>query len=45
MHVAAEDLRLRKLWVVHAGERAFDLAPRTRAVPLSRILEELQPLG
>ena len=45
MHVASEDLRLTKLWVVHAGERAFDLAPRIRALPLARLLEELQPLG
>ena len=45
MHVASEDLRLTKLWVVHAGERAFDLAPRIRALPLARLLEELQLLG
>jgi len=45
MHVAAEDLRLKKLWLVHAGERAFDLTPRMRAVPLPLLLEELQPLG
>lgn len=45
MHVAMEDLRLRRLWVVHAGERAFDLGPQMRAVPLSRVLEELKPLG
>jgi len=45
MHVASEDLRLTKLWVVHAGERAFDLAPRIRALPLARLLEELQRLG
>ena len=45
MHVASEDLRLTRLWVVHAGERAFDLAPRIRALPLARLIEELQPLG
>jgi predicted AAA+ superfamily ATPase len=45
MHVAMEDLRLRRLWVVHAGERAFDLTRQMRALPLSRVLEELKPLG
>ena len=44
MHVAMEDLRLRRLWVVHAGERAFDLTRQIRALPLSRVLEELKPL-
>jgi len=44
MHVAMEDLRLRRLWVVHAGERAFDLTRQMRALPLSRVLEELKPL-
>jgi hypothetical protein len=45
MHVAIEDLRLRRLWVVHAGERAFDLTRQIRALPLPRVLEELKPLG
>lgn len=44
MHVAMGDLRLRELWVVHAGERAFDLGPHVRATPLSHLLEELSPL-
>jgi len=45
MHVALEDLRLARLFVVHAGERAFDLGPRARAVPLARLAEELGRLG
>jgi predicted AAA+ superfamily ATPase len=44
MHGAIQDLGLRRLWVVHAGERAADLDRRVRAVPLARILEELEPL-
>ncbi len=44
MHVAMNDLRLGKLWVVHAGERAFDLGPHMRATPLARVLEEIRPL-
>ena len=38
------DLRLQKLWVVHAGERAGDLAPGIRAVPLTQLAVELKPL-
>ena len=45
MHVALEDLRLGRLVVVHAGERAFDLGPRARAVPFARLAEELGRLG
>jgi len=44
MHIAAEDLRLHRLYVVHAGTRAFDLAPNVRAVPVGRILEDPAPL-
>jgi hypothetical protein len=45
LSTAREDLRLRRLWVVHAGERAFDLTRQIRALPLPRVLEELKPLG
>jgi predicted AAA+ superfamily ATPase len=44
MHGAIQDLGLRRLWVVHAGERAADLDRHVRAVPLARILEEVEPL-
>ena len=44
MHVAMDTLRLRNLWVVHAGERGFDLGPHMRATPLARLLQELSPL-
>jgi hypothetical protein len=44
MHVAATDLELEQLWVVHAGERAFDLARQVRALPLRLLLQELEPL-
>lgn len=44
MHVALQDLRLQRLWIVHAGERSFDLGPRLRALPLSRVPAELDPL-
>jgi len=44
MHVALADLRLRRLDVVHAGEHGFALAPKVRALPLGRILHDLEPL-
>ncbi len=45
MRTALEDLRLARLDVIHAGDHTFSLAPRIRAVALSRLLEDLQPLG
>jgi hypothetical protein len=44
MGIALEDLRLTKLYVVHAGDRSFPLGPKTEALALSRILDDLPPL-
>ena len=44
MRVAMSDLGLRRLWVIHVGERAVDLGRQVRAIPLPRIVDELQPL-
>jgi uncharacterized protein len=44
MRVALDDLGLKRLDVIHAGERTFPLAPRIRAVALSRLLKDLAPL-
>jgi hypothetical protein len=44
MHIAVEDLGLRRLSVVHAGTRGFDLATNIRAVPIGRILDDVAPL-
>jgi predicted AAA+ superfamily ATPase len=44
MRVALEDLRLERLDVVHGGPHTFPLAPRIRAVALSRLLDDLAPL-
>jgi hypothetical protein len=44
MHVALEDLGLARLDVIHAGEHTFALAPKIRAVALSRLLQDLAPL-
>ncbi len=44
MHVALEDLRLSRIDVVHAGSRSFPMHPKIRAIALSRLLEDLEPL-
>jgi len=44
MRSALQDLRLEQLDVIHAGDRTFDLAPRIRAVGLSRLLDDIHPL-
>ncbi len=45
MRAALKDLKLARLDVIHAGEHTFDLAPRIRAVALSRIVEDVPPLS
>lgn len=44
MRIAAEDLGLRSVCVVHAGTRTFNLSAGIRAVPMGRILEDVAPL-
>lgn len=44
MHVALADLKLERLDVVHAGDTSFPLTEHIRALALSRILDDLEPL-
>jgi hypothetical protein len=44
MRSALSDLRLQRLYVIHAGETTYRLHPKIEAVPLSRILVDLEPL-
>lgn len=44
MYTVLEDLKLDRLDVVHAGPYTFPLAEGVRALPLSRIYEDLEPL-
>jgi hypothetical protein len=44
MRIALSDLRLQRLYVIHAGETTYRLHPKIEAVPLSRILIDLEPL-
>lgn len=41
---ALRDLKLHRLDVVHAGETSFPLAARIKAVALSRLLTDLNPI-
>lgn len=44
MHVAAADLGLERIDVVHLGDRTFDLRENIRALALCRVLADLAPL-
>ena len=45
MRIALQDLKLDRIDVVHAGRHTLDLAPGIRALALSRILEDLDPIA
>lgn len=44
MRHAVSDLKLKRLDVIHAGEQTFPLEKRIRAVAVTRLLSDLQPL-
>ena len=44
MHVAADDLRLDRLDVVHPGRETYELRKGFRALALRRVLEDLDPI-
>jgi hypothetical protein len=44
MTSALADLRLRRLDVIHGGQRTFPLGENTRAVAFERVLDDLTPL-
>ena len=45
MRHALKDLKLERLDVIYAGETSFPLAERIRAISLSRLLDDLEPLA
>jgi hypothetical protein len=45
MRTALVDLKLTRLDVIHAGEHTFPLDRKVRAVALSRLLDDVKPLG
>ncbi len=44
MRIAMDDLKLDRLFVMHAGRHSFDMGPKIRAIAASAMLDELQPL-
>ena len=44
MRNAMNDLRLKRLDLIHAGDSTFQMAPGIRAVALSRLLEDMEPI-
>jgi predicted AAA+ superfamily ATPase len=44
MRSALSDLKLKSLSVIHAGETTFQLDKNTKAVALSRLLQDIKPL-
>lgn len=44
MHTAMDDVGLERIDVVHAGDETFPLTDRIRAVALSRVYDDLEPL-
>lgn len=45
LHIAADDLRLTRIYVIHAGSHTFDLARGIRAIASTRLLDDLEPVG
>jgi predicted AAA+ superfamily ATPase len=43
MRTALADLKLQRLFVIHAGEHSFDMAKNMRAIALRHLLDELKP--
>lgn len=41
MHVALEDLKLDRLWVIHAGDHSFSIGPKVTAVTWRELVERL----
>ena len=43
MRTALADLKLQRLFVIHAGEHSFDMTKKIRAIALQHLLDELKP--
>jgi predicted AAA+ superfamily ATPase len=44
MRVAMQDLKLKRLDVVHRGAESFPMGDRIRAVPISKVMQEIEIL-
>ena len=45
MTIAAKDLRLESLDVIHAGEATYPLTDKIRAVSIERVTKDVSPLS
>lgn len=45
MRSAMDNLKLQRMYVVHAGDDSFPIAPGIDAVSLNRLLADIEPLG
>jgi hypothetical protein len=45
MRTALKDLNLQRLDVIHAGEESFSLHKKVRAVSMSNLLTDLNPIS
>jgi predicted AAA+ superfamily ATPase len=43
MRTAIEDLKLQRLFVIHAGKRSFDMGKKVRAIAFGDLLNEIEP--
>ncbi len=43
MRTALTDLKLQRLFIIHAGEHSFDMAKKIRAIAMPHMLDELKP--
>lgn len=44
MRIAQQDLRLDRLYVVHAGKDTFPMGDRTTAIAAARLIDDIEPL-
>ncbi len=42
-HSAIEDLKLQRLYVIHAGDHSFALAKGVRAIAMARLFDDSEP--
>jgi len=45
MKIAMDDLNLRRLYVVHAGDKSYQMAKNIYAIASKNIVKELNPLS
>ncbi len=44
MHIAMQDLNLKRLYVIHAGQHKFKLDKNVEAIPIEQIITALKPM-